>query len=507
MVTAGMGENMTRLLPQDLESESRLIGAALIAHRFEQYSDFDLDQLRLTISPEMFALRDYGMVWQAIVDTADAGEPYGDPAALLARLNGQEPDGGWAETLVELADQGEPANCNFYAGRIRDTWTRRMIIRHCDLVAEQSYDLLPDVGVDDLIESFHKLPVNRIDAKGGIADVCVNDVESESVGWLWIGRIAIGKVTLFTGDPGLGKSFVSLDIAARVSTGTAWPDRRDEQREPASVVLMSGEDALADTIRPRLENAHADLKKIHSVTGVHHAERKDELDVFSLERDVRHLEAMLTRIPDCRLVVIDPVNAFLGSKVDAHKDADVRRVIAPLATVATKHNVALLLIAHLNKSEKKTAIYRSMGSIGFAAAARAVWLIVRDKDDPTKRLMLQVKNNLAPNPGGLAFHISDPGLVAWSATPVAISADEALSPDKPKAHTARDDAKAFLKEILAGGPVRSDEVLEQAKHAGVSERTLKRAKNDLGVRAHYIVKDSERAWYWNLKDDEPADVC
>jgi hypothetical protein len=133
-------------------------------------------------------------------------------------------------------------------------------------------------------------------------------------------------------------------------------------------------------------------------------------------------------------------------------------------------------------------------------------LICRDKEDPMKRLVLQVKNNLACDPGGLAFHISQPGIVAWSATPVAVSADEALSPDKPKAHKARDDATGFLKELLADGPVRSDKVLEQARNAGIAERTLRRVKDKIGVVARPVTTAGERRWYWSLEDGQNAHV-
>lgn len=492
-----------RLPPQDLESERCLLGACF-DHR-SAHSDFDLDVIRTIVSPEMFYTPQHGQLFQAIVDCADNDEPL-DVAAILPRLQRADSNGEWKETITDIIDEGEPANCLFYAKRIREAWTRRTVIRHCQKVSEQAHDLVPDASVDDLIEEFHKLPVNRTDARGGIANVCMTDVESETVQWLWPGRIAIGKLTLLIGDPDLGKSFVSLDIASRVSTGTSWPDRQSEKREPASVLLVNAEDGLADTVRHRLENARADLTRIHAVTGVRHSEHKGELDVLSLARDLRHLAATVDRVRDCRLLVLDPLDAFLGAKVDSHKSADVRRVIAPLATLATERGIAVLLVAHLNKAEKMAAIYRSMGSIGFTAAARAVWLIVSDKDDPTKRLMLQVKNNLALDPGGLAFHISQPGVVAWSTTPVALSADEALAPDRPKARKARDDATAFLKDLLADGPVPASDVYRHADEAGIAKKTLQRAKDKIGVVTRPVTTAGERRWYWSLEDGQPAHV-
>ncbi len=230
------------------------------------------------------------------------------------------------------------------------------------------------------------------------------DVEPQAVEWLWPGRVAIGKLTLLAGDPGLGKSFVTLDMASRVSRGAAWPDDSSASQPAGGVVLISAEDDLADTIRPRLDVHHADVSKIVALEAVTFSDAlgnvRREVD---LTTDLGHIECAIDAAGDCRLVVIDPVSAFLGG-TDSHKNAEVRSVLARLSDLAEQKRVAVVAVTHLRKGEG-AAIYRAMGSLAFVAAARAAWAVVKDQDDPQKRLLLPMKNNLAPDVDGLAYRI------------------------------------------------------------------------------------------------------
>jgi putative DNA primase/helicase len=230
--------------------------------------------------------------------------------------------------------------------------------------------------------------------------VCLANVQPEPLHWLWPGRIPLGKLTLIAGDPGLGKSFVTLDVAARVSSGTPWPDLPDEETASGSVILLSAEDDLADTIRPRLDAAGADAARVVALKGVLLPESAG-VTHFSLAMDIPQLEEVILQVEDVRLVVIDPVTAYLG-RADGHKNAEIRGLLAPLAELASAHRVSVVCVTHLNKAAGTKALYRAMGSLAFAAAARAVWLVTRDKDDPARRLMLPAKMNLAPEVTGLA---------------------------------------------------------------------------------------------------------
>ena len=191
--------------------------------------------------------------------------------------------------------------------------------------------------------------------------VRMSEVQPESVEWLWPGRIPIGKLTMIIGDPGLGKSTVSMDIAARVSRGTQWSD--GAPNTPGNVILLTAEDGLSDTIRPRLDAANADVHRIMTLA-ITDAGEKHERDFSDIHCDLLRLEEAIQQIGGVRLVIIDPISAYLG-KVDSYKNADVRSVLAPLAKMADSHRFAVVLIDHLNKNNSGPAIYRSQGSIAF----------------------------------------------------------------------------------------------------------------------------------------------
>jgi putative DNA primase/helicase len=233
----------------------------------------------------------------------------------------------------------------------------------------------------------------------------LSDVTPEKTEWLWPGRVAVGKITLIAGEPGLGKSQVALYVASAVSTGGTWPDRHDPAPR-GRVIILSAEDGLGDTIRPRVDAAGGDPSRITVIRAV---ETKADGGVtrasFNLAADLALLEQEIKRCGDVRLVVIDPVSSYMG-KVDSHKNADVRGVLEPIGEMAERLRVAVLAITHLNKGDGK-AINRFIGSIAFIAAARAAFTVVKDPDDETgtRRLFLQVKNNIAASQPGLALRL------------------------------------------------------------------------------------------------------
>lgn len=315
--------------------------------------------------------------------------------------------------------------------------------------------------------------------------VMLRDVEPQELRWLWPGRIPMGKLTLLAGDPGLGKSLVTLDMAARVSSGAPWPDDLEQPTRPGGVVLISCEDGLADTVRPRLDAARADVARIAALTGVR-CTLTGGVAEFHLDRDVPRLADAIARVPDPRLVVIDPVSAYLGH-ADSHNNAAVRALLRPLAEMADRLGVAVVVVTHLNKQPGGKAINRSSGSLAFAAAARAVWMVTRDEADEDRRTILPVKLNLGARPSGLAYRVrggSSGPVVAWEDAPVLATADEALAGEEQEACTAGalEEAVDFLRQVLADGPRGSAEVQAMARTEGIAERTLRRARGRLGVR-------------------------
>lgn len=339
------------------------------------------------------------------------------------------------------------------------------------------------------------------------------DVVPQPVKWLWVGRIALGKLTLIAGDPGLGKSFLTLDIAARVSRGLAWPDSGNVAHEPAGVVLLSAEDDAADTIRPRLDAAGADVHRVIALQAVPTMGDNGQpagTRMFDLSRDLDMLERAIFECPNCRLVVIDPLTAYLGANADSHKNADIRSLLAPLATLAAKHGVALVAVTHLNKNSAGAAIYRTMGSLAFTAAARAAWVVTKDKENLHRRLFLPIKNNIAQDSGGLAYSIEVvPGHVqpalAWESEPVCISADDALdSTPKDKAGGALEEAMDWLRDALVDGPRPAADIKAMAASEGIKARTLDRAKKELAVIASREGYSEKGRWVWHMPHSAPA---
>jgi len=338
-------------------------------------------------------------------------------------------------------------------------------------------------------------------------------VTREELAWLWPGRIPLGKLTLLAGDPGLGKSLVTLDIAARVSRGSPWPDNPLIAQPIGEVVLFNAEDDANDTITPRLDLAGADDTKIILVEGVQIVDpTKDKRTklYFSLEHHLPQLEQALRDWSGVRLIVIDPISAYCG-QTDSHNNAEVRALLAPLAELAGRTRAAILAVTHLSKSGGPKAIYRAMGSLAFAAASRAVWAIVKDPDDPQRRLFLPTKLNLAHDPNGLAYRIVD-GRVVWEFEPVAMHADDAFraefgGPSKSDRPTQRDEAQTWLREFLAAGPRPSNDVAEYGKEAGFTIITLRRAFKAMAGKPKK--GDFAGGWLWALptdgdqQDDQP----
>lgn len=316
--------------------------------------------------------------------------------------------------------------------------------------------------------------------------IYLSEVETERLQWLSRGRVAAGKITLVDGDPGLGKSTLLADWSARVSRGEALPD--GVAGPPRGVVLLSAEDGLADTIRPRLEAAGADLDRIAALLTVPDGDGPPAGlgRLPSIPADLPYLEQAITDI-DAALVIVDPLMAYLGTETNAHRDQDIRRALAPLAQLAERTGVAVVLVRHLNKAQSANALYRGGGSIGIVGAARCGLLVAADPDDSERRILAPIKSNLARPPAALAFQLApvagtDVARVEWLGE-TRHTAGALLTIPDDETRTERDDAEAWLAAYLADGPVETSDVLAAGRKAGHAERTLKRAKAALAVRS------------------------
>ena len=300
-----------------------------------------------------------------------------------------------------------------------------------------------------------------------------------------------------SGDPGFGKSLLTISMASTVTNEAKWPDC-GEHAPFGSVVLLSAEDDDGDTVKPRLMAAQADESKVHSLSSV--IELPNGRRGISLDKDIEILAKAIETVPDCRLLVIDPISAFMGN-VDSHNVADVRGVLSELADLAQRRQFAVLYVTHLNKG-KGTPMSRVSGSGAFVAAARSAMLVGRDPQDPKRRVLTMLKANLSTESSGVAYRIqsNESGLpvIGWEAGPVDLSPEDLLGHESGFVHRERGDAKEWLRKTLANGPVDSVEIEQLALNAGHRERTLSRAKKELGVKSRRV--SGEGIWQWYLPD-------
>ena len=222
-----------------------------------------------------------------------------------------------------------------------------------------------------------KLPTTRV--------ILLDQITAAQTEWLWYPYIPLGKVTMMQGDPGEGKSSIALRLASAVSRGTDITDLRKTVTNPDYVIYLNAEDGLADTIKPRLERANADCSMICSM----------EDTEFPLTAKDGRLESLMQQLKP-RLVILDPLQAYFGDDVDMHRANEVRPVMSYLAKLAEEYHAAILLIGHMNKMQGGKSLYRGLGSIDLTAAARSVLLVTRDPADPQNRVIMQIKNILAP---------------------------------------------------------------------------------------------------------------
>lgn len=320
-----------------------------------------------------------------------------------------------------------------------------------------------------------------VGGNGTVRVVRVSDVKPERVSWLWPGYIPRGKLTLIDGDPGDGKSTLSLDLAARISTGKPMPD--NSPGVPGNVLVLSAEDGIGDTIRPRLDAAGAETA---NVLVLHEIVEEGQARPAELPRDVGHI-ARLVREHGVALVVIDPLMAFLAG-VDSHNDQSVRRALHPLAKLADETGAAVLVVRHLNKGSGGKALYRGGGSIGISGAARAVFLVATDPEDEDRRLLASVKVNIAVKPPTMAYRVVGDethgcSRIQWEGV-VEATADELVNIEPAEDRAEKLTATDYLAKALANGPRLTREIEEEALQVhGISQRTLFRARKSLQVNA------------------------
>jgi DNA helicase HerA-like ATPase len=315
-----------------------------------------------------------------------------------------------------------------------------------------------------------------------------DSVKSRAVNWLWYPYIPYGKITIIQGDPGDGKTTFVLNLAAQLTKGASLPGLQNKQ-EPVTVIYQNAEDGIDDTIKPRLVRVGADCAK---VAYLHY-------DGFPITLADDRIEEAITE-SGAKLIVFDPLQAYLGD-IDMNRANDTRTVLQKIASVADRTGCAVILIGHMNKSDKGKGLYRGLGSIDLAAAARSVLLVGKVKSDPGVRAVVHIKSNLAPEGKPIAFELNDDYGFRWIEG-YDISQDELLGDSVRTDDGKTAEAMNLLLDTLGVGQTAASEMFEICKEAGIGARTAEKAKSILGVKS---IK-SQGKWYWELPTDKTGEI-
>ena len=309
------------------------------------------------------------------------------------------------------------------------------------------------------------------------------DVELTPVDWLWKPYLPFGKLSVLQGNPGEGKTYFAMHLAAACTNGKLLPNM--ERMEPFNVIYQTAEDGLGDTVKPRLIEAGADLDRVLVI---------DDSEVQLTLSDERIEKAIIEN--DARLVIIDPIQAYLGADVDMNRANEVRPIFMRLGQVAQRTGCAILLIGHLNKAAGMQSLQRGLGSIDIAAAVRSVMFIGKLKHDPTMRILTHEKSSLAPPGASLAFSLGDEGGFRWVGE-YDITADEMLSGIEPQRETKTQQAKDLICALLAGGKqVLSEDIDKAALERGIPGRTVRDAKRELGDALKSKIVEGRKKVFW-----------
>lgn len=360
----------------------------------------------------------------------------------------------------------------------------------------------------------------------GLATTCLATVRVVPVRWLVPGYLPLGKLVLLAGDGGHGKSTLTLDLGACLTTGRPCLGLDYEPLPPSDVLLISCEDDYADTIVPRLLSAGADLARIHKVDGIRGKQGRTE--PFSLSH-YQSMEAELQARPNIRLVVIDPAGAYVGrSGVDDYNDSELRSLLGPMAELAARRQVTMVLVKHLVKGATAKAVHKVGGSAGYVNTVRAAFVVAPDKEDGEKKLLLPLKFNLGPRPSALAYRMGSldaqeqRGIldsyaahldaqdqerlakqlfhIGWLG-PVVADAESVLADQTRRQRTDKsEEAGTWLQQFLSEHAYPSEEILSCGREAGFSRNALFAVKKELGIRASNRVKGVGGPWYWGLGD-------
>lgn len=322
----------------------------------------------------------------------------------------------------------------------------------------------------------------HLDADDLVPMIRMSEVELTEVSFLWKPYIPFGKLTILHGDPGQGKTYIAMQLCAACTNRVSLPDM--EVLEPFNVIFQTAEDGLGDTIKPRLIEAGADLERVLVI------EEKPG-DMLTLSDD--RIEKAITQ-NKAKLFIVDPVQAFIGDKIDMNRANEVRPVFRHLADVAERTGCAIIPIGHLNKKEGSQSTYRGLGSIDITASARSVLLAGATKDDPNLRVLVHDKSSLAPAGASLGFILGDEEGFRWIGE-YNVTANELLSGKKQPNKT--EQAMDLIRQLLSGGrEMLCEELDKSALSRNISPRTMREAKKEMGDELKSRITEGRKKVFW-----------
>jgi hypothetical protein len=486
-------------LPSHPEIERSILGAVIV-----DVDNVVLEAVKQVMSPSDFFVAAHRRIFSVMEDLAASGRPI--ELNMLCGFLVDDPEVRAAGGTPFIASLGDGVHRNapvtHWARMVHDA----AVLRRAAYAGESLTNaaLEPHAKAEEVIQHAQILATSFGTSLGGIYGMLASEIQPEHVEWLWDGRIPLGKITILDGDPGLGKSALTLDITARITKGSPMPDGSAGVK--GGVLVLNAEDDEADTIVPRLIAMDADLSQVRIMKTIpgSDGERQPEIpgDLSAVERAANSVHA--------KLIIIDPLMAFLASTTNSFRDQDIRRALAPLAIMCQRARAAALVVRHLNKNTEGNALYRGGGSIGIIGAARSGLLVARDPDDESgsSRILASTKSNLGPSTVSLRYSIQPHGMsikVCWSGESAHHAAALLAVPGGEEGRTAVDEACEFLRTILEDGAMSAKDALRKGDAAGFGDRTIKRAKAIIGIKARRQGFGAGSTWVWELPPKSAKD--
>jgi hypothetical protein len=476
-------------LPANIDAEKAILGAILLDN--SAHSDAE----KAGIAPADFALDSHCIIWKRMAKMLGSGHAV-DLVTLSAEMTRRKEIAtiGGVEYLASLTE-GLPHHpaIGEYAAILKGHSTSRALLRITDFIAAR-IEARVDTSANIAAQAAKDLAAL---AHGAVSDavlkpdlIRLSDVAPQSVDWLWEPFIPLGMLSMLSGDPGVGKSTVALNIAAEGSRGRM---RDGRICEAFNTLFLTIENPIAQVMRPRFDALGGDPTRLVVLNGTKAGDNGEERKGSVTLSDVHVLDDAI-RETDARLIVIDPIQSYFGSGVDLHRSNETRPVLDGLSKLAELHGCAVLLLRHLSKQNGGKAITRGLGSIDLTAAVRSEMMVGSLPDDPDSRAMVHIKalTRMGKTQG---FSIGEDGTFAWTGESP-ISASDLLAAPEPEVRGAKQEAEEWLQSVLSAGSKSVDELTKLAEVAGIKPRTLKRAKEALHVESHKPAFGA--GWNWAL---------